>query len=314
MQVWAGRRLHLWAGLVVFVAVAWLQAPLAGAANSPTFRDCAFLAGIDPDFVRLSGAAVRPDGTLAVSSAQPSVMVEASESSDAFDNLGHVTLSVTVTGTGGGQRTVSGMALDHVLLTVPLSGVAIGGQYTLSWAATFDNGVHTCPGSGTPENPTPNPFVLKVLPSALLPPPPPPPASAPTLALTNLAQSHRAWRATGAGHLSARARRRHVGTVFTFDLNQPSRVTLAFRQNLRGRLRGRRCVTAAKHASGRRCTRSVPRGTLVLAGRGVGQTSVLFGGKIRGRRLPPGNYVLMVTATNVAGQTASRSIAFTIVG
>jgi hypothetical protein len=41
---------------------------------------------------------------------------------------------------------------------------------------------------------------------------------------------------------------------------------------------------------------------------------VLFGGKIRGRRLPAGNYVLVVSATNAAGQSTSRSIAFTLLG
>lgn len=307
---------QLSAGLVVFVAAAWLAAAPAGAANTPTFRDCSFLAGIDPDFVRLTGVAAAPDGTLAVSSAQTSVTVEASESSDAFDNTGHVTLSVTVTGTGGGQRSVSGAAVGQVTLTVPLSGAPIGGQYTLNWAATFDNGLHSCPASATPANPTQNPFVLKVLASSQLPAPAPSPApsSAPALAIADLGQSHRVWRTSGARHVSAKARRRPVGTDFTFSLSQPARVTLAFRQRLRGKLRAGRCLAPKIHKKGRPCTRSLPRGTLALDG-AHGQVSVRFGGRIRGGpRFPAGNYVVVVTATGAAGQAVARSLAFTVVG
>jgi hypothetical protein len=213
----------MWAGLVVLFA-ACLPASQAGAANSPTFRDCSFIAGLDPDFVKLSGVAAGSGGTLAVSTAQSAVTVEASESSDPFDNLGHVTLSVTVSGTGTTPKTVSGMGLAQVTLSVPLSGVAVGGQYTLSWSATFDNGVHSCPSSGTPQNLSPNPFVLNVLSSSQLPPTPP----TPQLAIANLRESHRVWRPAGSHHMSKKAHRRPVGTEFSFDLSQSARVRLAF--------------------------------------------------------------------------------------
>ena len=307
--------MQLWAGLVAFLGAASLAPAQAGAANSPTFRDCAFVAGLDPDFVRLSGVAAATNGTLAVSSAQSSVTIEASESSDPFDNQGRDTLSVTVSGTGGSQRTVSGVGIGHVTLAVPLSGAPTGGQYTLNWAATFDNGLHTCPGSGTPMNTTANPFVLRVLPSSQLPPPPPPtPTPVATLRISGLHESPRLWRSPGTRQKSARARRRPVGTTFSFDLSQPASVTLAFRQTLPGRRRSGRCLKAKPHAVGPRCIRLVLRGTLTLSG-GDGHTSVPFRGRIRrGPRFPPGNYVLVVTATNAAGQSAQQSIAFTIVG
>jgi hypothetical protein len=191
-------------------AAAWLPAQAAGAANSPTFRDCAFAAGIDPDFVQLSGATVGTGGALSVSAGQSAVTVEASESSDPGDNLGHDTLSVTVTGTGVAPMTVSGQGTGHVTLSVPLSGVAAGGQYTLSWSATFDNAFHSCPGGMTPQNPTANPFVLSVVAST------PPPV---TLAVTKVRESHRKWRTK-------------QGTTFRVGLSAPARVKLAFRQVL----------------------------------------------------------------------------------
>jgi hypothetical protein len=299
-----------WAGLVVLLA-AWLPAAPAGAANSPTFRDCSFIAGLDPDFVQLSGVGAGPGGPLAVGSAQRAVTVEASESSDPFDNLGHVALSVTVTGTGTTPRTVSGTAVGEVTLSVPLSGVAAGGQYMLSWFAEFDNGVHTCPSAGTPQNTTtsPNPFVLTVLPGAPQPLPPPPP---PPLTLVGLSGSHRVWRPAGINHVSKKARRAPVGTRFSFDLGQPAGVTLAFSQMLPGRRRAGRCVKAGAHARGRRSTRSVPRGSLSLAGV-AGTNTVPFKGRIRGSRLPAGSYVLRVTATSGAGQSIVQTIRFTIV-
>jgi hypothetical protein len=294
---------------MVVLFATWVLAPQAGAANSPTFRDCSFLIGIDPDFVSLSGVAAGPSGTLAVSSAQPAVTVEAHESSDPFDNLGHVTLSVTVSGPGTTPKTVSGMSLDHVILSVPLSGVAPGGQYTLGWAATFDNGVHTCPSTATAQNTSPSPFVLNVLPSSQAPPPPPPPA----LAIAGLRQSHRVWRSAGTHPERKKARRAAVGTQFSFDLSQAAAVRLTFSQMLRGRLRAGRCLRVRAHSRGRRCTRSVSRGGFSIAGV-AGTNTVPFNGRMRGLpRLPAGNYVLAVRATNAAGQASTQSIRFTVV-
>jgi hypothetical protein len=302
----------MWAGLVVLFACC-LPASPAGAANSPTFRDCSFIAGLDPDFVQLSAVGTGPGGTPTVGRTQPSVTVEASESSDPLDNLGHVTLSVTVTGPGATPRTVSGGALDHVFLSVPLSGVAPGGQYTLSWAATFDNAVHACPSSGTPQNTnmSPNPFVLSVLSSGS--PQPTPIASTLTLGIASIRQTHRVWRAAGTHPRRRQVRRKPVGTEFSFDLNQPANVSLAFSQALPGRRRAGRCVKAGPHARGRRCTRSVPRGSFSVAGI-AGTNTVPFKGRIGGSRLPAGNYVLRVTATNLAGQSVAQTIRFTIVG
>src|SRR4051794_29900723 len=94
------RRSRILLGLAALIAAtATVGAPSANADNSPGFRDCsAFVAGFDPDFVQLLGATVTPQGTLTARPSQNQVQVEASESSDPADDLGQVTLTVTVTG------------------------------------------------------------------------------------------------------------------------------------------------------------------------------------------------------------------------
>jgi CelD/BcsL family acetyltransferase involved in cellulose biosynthesis len=118
---------------------------------------------LDPDFVELSGVTVGPQGSLSVARGQTQVRLEASESSDPGDNLGHVTLNATVTTTHAPKQTVSGAETGKVVLALPLlKSRRRGRTYTISWSATFDNGNHMCPSSQTPENTQPRPFVLTV--------------------------------------------------------------------------------------------------------------------------------------------------------
>ena len=99
---------------------------------------------------------------MTVPPSQKQVQLEASESSDPGDSAGHVTLSSTVTAAHVPARTVSGAAVGRVVLSVPLIGSRPGRSYTINWAATFDNGMHQCPSAVTPENTSPNPFVVTV--------------------------------------------------------------------------------------------------------------------------------------------------------
>jgi hypothetical protein len=135
----------------------------ASAANSPAFRDCSLVAGLDPDFVRLSEVTVGAEGLLTVPAGQKQVGVEASESSDPGDSLGHVTLKVTVASPGLATQTVAGEGTGKVLLSAPLRRSKKKGRtYTIEWAATFDNGNHVCPSESTPENTRPDPFIVAV--------------------------------------------------------------------------------------------------------------------------------------------------------
>jgi hypothetical protein len=142
---------------------ACVAVPAASAANSPTFRDCSLVAGLDPDFVQLFGVTVGPQGSLSVPRGQSQVQLEASESSDPGDNLAHVTLTATVTTPHVPAQTVLGAETGKVILALPLAKSNQEGRtYTISWAATFDNGNHLCPSSQTPQNTEPHPFVVTV--------------------------------------------------------------------------------------------------------------------------------------------------------
>ena len=275
------------AAVAATLIAALLAAGPAGAVNSPTFRDCALPAGLDPDFVQLSGATPSPDGgSLTVTPTQPSVTVAASESADPGDNAGHDTFSVTVSAPGAATKTVSGAGIGRVVLTVPLSGQAAGGAYTLSWTATFDNGAHPCPGSFTPANPGSTPFVLDVVAGA-----PPPVATRPVVA--GLRQSHVVWREPGR-RTRSHGHRPPTGTRFSYQLSEAAGVALRFTQRSHGR--------------------SVGRGEISRAGQ-PGLNTVTFDGRLPGgTRLAPGRYQLVVTATDATGlPSAPRSIGFRIV-
>lgn len=62
------------------------------------------------------------------------------------------------------------------------------------------------------------------------------------------------------------------------------------------------------------CKRTVTKGTLSFAGH-TGANRVSFQGNIsRSRKLGPGNYTLLITASSSAGQRSqTRSLSFTIV-
>jgi len=212
-----GGHARRWVGLAAFAAL-WVPAHAAGAANSPAFRDCSHVFGLDPDFVQLSGATIGPGGRLAVTSSQAAVTLKASESSIPGDNLNRVGFSVTITGTGPGMKTISGTGVGHVTLSVPLTGARAGGHYSIDWSATFDNGTHHCPGPADPQNPTSNPFVLSVV-SGPAPPTP---------TIRALRESHRSWR-------------QGAGTSFSWRLNEPASLALLFRERVHGHLvpRGR---------------------------------------------------------------------------
>jgi hypothetical protein len=114
-----------------------------------------------------------------------------------------------------------------------------------------------------------------------------------------LSQSHKVWRL---GSKRARLSKGHklpIGTTFRFKLDTAATV----------RFRFRRCVSRVH--GGRRCKRSVTAGTLSLKKVQAGQHKLSFQGRLKGRRrLKPGRYTLVITASTPGGRS-SRSIKFT---
>ncbi len=73
-----------------------------------------------------------------------------------------------------------------------------------------------------------------------------------------------------------------------------------------GRLRGRSCVAPTRrNRHARRCTRRVRKGTFGHAD-AAGANRLGFSGRIRGRRLQPGRYLLQAVPRTAAG--AGRAV------
>jgi 6-phosphogluconolactonase (cycloisomerase 2 family) len=106
-----------------------------------------------------------------------------------------------------------------------------------------------------------------------------------------------------------------VGTTFSFTLNEPATVTLGFTKNTPGRNIPHGCRASAQHNRHHpRCTRTVAAGTLTFTGR-RGRNKVRFDGRIStSKKLSPGPYRLVITATDASDKerSASGSLRFTI--
>jgi len=135
------------------------------------------------------------------------------------------------------------------------------------------------------------------------------------LTLSAVRESATKWREGNAlAHISSSKKQPPIGTRFSFDLSQAASVTFTFFQSLPGRRAAKRCVAPSRHnAHAHRCVRSVLAGTLKLAA-GAGLDMVHFYGLLsRHKRLSPGNYTLVLSATSASGVHATTTaLHFTI--
>jgi FG-GAP repeat len=132
--------------------------------------------------------------------------------------------------------------------------------------------------------------------------------------LTHVTQSHRRWRERA----SVPKRLRHasipVGTTFSFTLNEPAVVVVAFTQRVNGRPVKGACVTRTRRTPRKpACTRRLTRGSLAVAER-AGRQRIRFDGRLRrGERLPPGNYNAVIAATSAGLSSSGERLSFAIV-
>jgi 6-phosphogluconolactonase len=112
-----------------------------------------------------------------------------------------------------------------------------------------------------------------------------------------------------------RDQRPRAGTTFSFSLNERATVTLGFTQNTPEPNTERSCRAPAPHNRRQpRCTRTVAAGWLTFTGR-RGRNTVRFDGRISPtKKLSPGPYRLVITATDTSDKerSASGSLRFTI--
>ena len=134
--------------------------------------------------------------------------------------------------------------------------------------------------------------------------------------ITAARQTAARWREGGRLAQISRSRKRlPIGTTFSFVLNEQASVRFDFTRQVSGRKVGRRCVVKTrKNQKNKACMRAVRAGVLGFGGH-RGANKVVFQGRIsRSKRLKPGRYTLVITATNSVGmRSAPASLSFTIV-
>jgi hypothetical protein len=230
----------------------------------------------------------------------------------------------TGTTAGGDQVTIAG---DHLAGT---TAVAFGSVRAASFTVASDNIITA---TTPPESAGPVDVIVTtpagasaitaadhytfVAPAASSPTGTSPTGTSPTVTspiVGGATQSHSTWR-EGNGLATYAKKKAPIGTIFSFTLNEPSRVSFAFTQKVGGRKLNGKCVAQSnKNRHGPTCKRTVTQGTLSFAGHS-GLNKVTFQGRISASKtLKLGRYALVITATNATGQHSSpQSLSFTIV-
>ena len=126
--------------------------------------------------------------------------------------------------------------------------------------------------------------------------------------------SHRIFRV--ARHFRGVTATRHrppIGTTFRYSLDKAAAVRFDFTKAVRGRYVNGKCVARNSHNKHRHaCKRSVIRGTLHFAGHAGVNTVKFFGWLSRSRKLKPGKYTLVITATTPGVGSTSQKLSFTV--
>jgi hypothetical protein len=149
-------------------------------------------------------------------------------------------------------------------------------------------------------------------------PPGAPPIAAPLTApiLGNLRERAKTWREGNAlARIAAKGTKVPLGTTFSFTLNQQATVRFAFTQQVAGHKVKGKCLAAnTNNRKKPSCKRTVTQGALSFAGH-TGMDKVSFQGRISAsKKLRPGRYALVITATDAAGQHSTpKQLSFTIV-
>ncbi len=135
--------------------------------------------------------------------------------------------------------------------------------------------------------------------------------------ISHAGETHKTWReGNRLAHISKTMKKKPpVGTTFSFTLNERASVSFTFTQRVGGRTVNGKCVAQTKKNGHRHaCKRTVTRGTMTFTGH-PGTNKVTFQGRIsRSKKLSPGTYMLIIGATNAAGQRSiPSSLGFVIV-
>jgi hypothetical protein len=143
--------------------------------------------------------------------------------------------------------------------------------------------------------------------------PPPLGLSAVLPTISSAHQSHAIWREGGKlAQISAR-KKPPVGTTFSFSLNEQAAISFSFTQPVSRKVKSKCVAHTKKNRRRPACKQVVVAGTLSFSGHS-GTNKVNFQGRIsRRKKLKPGRYTLVITASNSVGYSIPRSLKFTIV-
>jgi hypothetical protein len=133
--------------------------------------------------------------------------------------------------------------------------------------------------------------------------------------IESASQSAATWRESKRSAQNLRDRHVPVGTTFSISLNVPASVFFNFTHRVGGRkLRGHCVALTPGNRRKRSCRRTVSAGSLRFQAH-ADTNPVRFKGRLSAtKKLRPGRYTLIITATDVAGQRSnSKSLSFMIV-
>src|ERR1039458_463417 len=129
--------------------------------------------------------------------------------------------------------------------------------------------------------------------------------------ITALKQSHSSWREAGR---AAKISKAHpLGTTFSFSLNETASVSFTFTRTLNGRRVAGKCrAQSKKNIAHKACKRTLKAGALTFSGH-LGINKVAFYGLLgAGKKLTPGSYTLLVSATAAGKRSRTQTLRFTI--
>jgi Divergent InlB B-repeat domain len=133
--------------------------------------------------------------------------------------------------------------------------------------------------------------------------------TAPTISRLRLSPTRFRAARSGAALVAA------VGTRLSLTLSEAATVTFRVNRLAPGRRVGGRCVRpTALNRGAARCTRTVPLRGRIVRQLAAGSTQLRYRGRLAGRRLRPGRYVISARARDTAGNSSAvRRVSFTIV-
>lgn len=141
---------------------------------------------------------------------------------------------------------------------------------------------------------------------------PPTSAIGPSI-ITNLSMRPRSFLAAPSGASALAAAARRFGTLLSYHESGSAITTVTVVKSLPGRKRGKSCVKAGKGLSrAKPCSRLVPMGYF-QHNDVAGTNRFRFSGRVNGRKLAPGNYVLQVVPHNPGGAGPMRTASFRII-